>query len=284
LEDILKLGVSFGAGGARGWAHVGALKAIEESGIRIDLVNGVSIGAIVGAAYSLYLNTDKMTKLATKAVHSVRVISFNIFRYSKDGSSFLSNMLANAICDISALRSSLLTHKNNIKALKMLFEDLGFSHTKIPFFSVATDLRSRKLISIKTGRLVDGLLPSISLPGIFPPVERDDFLLVDGGVLANVPVRELRRCGAEFVIAIRLVDRYKRTLTNGFELLCHVDSLKFNRINKRELESADFVIDIDTTELNGGKFEDYQQAIATGYHHAGRYVPLLAEKIKDVRK
>jgi NTE family protein len=280
----MRIGLSLGAGGARGWAHLGVLKALEEEGIRIDLVNGASIGAVVGASYALYQNTEKMFSLAKRAIEAVNVNYFNVFRHSNDGASFLSNILLNAICDIAALRSSLISHKNNIKALEILLGDHEFHETKIPFSSVATDLVSRKLISIRKGRLVDGILPSISIPGIFPPVEIDDYLLVDGGVLANVPVRALRQNGAEFVIAVRLIDRAKPKFRNGFELLAYLDSLKFREITKRELAEADFVLDVDTTGLDGGKFDGYEAAISIGQLEAKKRLPELMEKLNRVIK
>jgi len=280
----MRIGLSLGAGGARGWAHLGVLKTLEEEGIRIDLVNGASIGAVVGASYALYQNTEKMFSLAKRAIEAVNVNYFNVFRHSNDGASFLSNILLNAICDIAALRSSLISHKNNIKALEILLGDHEFHETKIPFSSVATDLVSRKLISIRKGRLVDGILPSISIPGIFPPVEIDDYLLVDGGVLANVPVRALRQNGAEFVIAVRLIDRAKPKFRNGFELLAYLDSLKFREITKRELAEADFVLDVDTTGLDGGKFDGYEAAISIGQLDAKKRLPELMEKLNRVIK
>lgn len=280
----MRIGLSLGAGGARGWAHLGVLQALAEKGIRIDLVNGASIGAVVGAAYALYQDTGKMFSLAKRAIDAVNVNYFNIFRYSSDGPSFLNNILLNAICDVAALRRFLISHKNNARALEILFGDYEFNDTKIPFSSVATDLVSRRLVSIRKGRLVDGILPSISIPGIFPPVEVGDYLLVDGGVLANVPVRELRQNGAEFVIAVRLIDKTKPKFRNGFELLAYVDSLKFDEVNKRELASADFVIDVDTTGLDGGKFDSYEAAISIGHLEARKRLPELMERLNHVLK
>ena len=280
----MRVGLSLGAGGARGWTHLGVVKALEETGIHIDLVNGSSIGAVVGGAYALYQNTNKMFAIAKEAVDSVDVNYFNIFRHSNGGESFLHNVLINAICDIAALHSSLISHRNNIKALKILFADYEFKHTKIPFSAVTTDLVSGKLVSIQKGKLVDGILPSISIPGIFPPIKRGGHLLVDGGVLSNVPVYEIRKCKAEFVIAVRLINRIKAKYKNGFDILNYVDSLKFNEITRNELKDANFVIEVDTSKLDGGKFDEYDSAISTGYSEAMERMPELMEKLENVSK
>lgn len=280
----MKLGVSLGAGGSRGWAHVGVLRALEEKGIQIDLINGASIGAVVGGAYALYRDVELMSALAKKAVSSVNVDFLNIFRHSVDGIPFLSRMLVNAICDLSALRLSLISNKNNSRALKILFGDKEYGETEIPFSSVATDIVERRLVSITEGKLADGILPSVAIPGIFPPVERDGKLLVDGGVLANVPVINLRQMGAEFAIAVRLVDNKEPKCSNGFETICYIDSLKFREINQKEIDSADYVISIDSTEFDTGKFSDYGKAIECGYMEARRCLPELTERIGVFRK
>lgn len=280
----MKLGVSLGAGGTRGWAHVGVLKALEEKGIKIDMVNGVSIGAVVGGAYALYQDIEVMSSLAQKAIRTVNVDFLNIFRQSADGIPFLSRMLINAICDLSALRISLISHKNNSRALRILFGEKEYGDTKIPFSSVATDIMGKKLVSITEGKLIEGILPSVAIPGIFPPVERDGELLVDGGVLSNVPVCNMRQMGAEFVIAVRLIDNKKPKCSNGFETICYVNSLKFREINQREMDSADYIISIDTTEFDTGKFSDYSTAIKCGYMQARRCLPEIMEKIDVFRR
>jgi len=279
----MKIGLSLGSGGARGWAHLGVLQVFEENGIPIDLVNGASIGAVVGGAYALYKDTKKMFLLAKQAIDTIDVNYFNIFRHSTSSTSFINNFLLNAICDIAALKISLLSHKNSIKALELFFGDRKFRDTKISFSAVTTDLVSRRLISIKEGGLVDGILPAISIPGIFPPVKRDGSLLVDGGVLANVPVREIRKQGAEFVIAVRLVDKTKPKFCNGFELISYLDSLKFSEFNKRELDVADFLLDIDTSGLDSGKFDGYEKALSIGQLQAKRQIPRLIEAINHVK-
>lgn len=253
--------------------------AFEEKGIRADLVNGTSIGAVVGGSYALYQDTQKMLAVAKQVVETTKVNYFNIFCHSSDGASFVRKILWNAIPDISALRGYLLTHKNNIKALEKSFGEYEFKDTKIPFSSVATDLLSGRVVSIRRGRLVDGILPSISIPGIFPPVRMDGYLLVDGGVLANVPVRELRLSGAGFVVAVRLIDKTKPRFASGIELLNYIDSLKFSEINKQELANADYVMDIDTTGLDSGRFDDYERAISIGFLQAKGQIPELMERL-----
>ncbi len=276
------LGISLGSGGARGYAHIGVLKALEEAGIVPALINGSSIGAIVGGAYALYHDTGKLVKLTEELVGQVNLRYFNFFRYSMGARAFLQNWLLHAACDISALRISVYSHRRNLRALDYLFGDHSFSDTKIPFSAVAVDLLSGEVISIKEGPLMEGVLASISIPGIFPPVERDGRLLVDGGVLADVPVRELKAEGAEFVIAVKLEgEDCILNMRNGFSLLTYVDFLKGEVLSEWELKAADFVIKVDLSELDIMEFGSYPEAIARGYDTARKLLPKLRRVLRS---
>ncbi len=275
----MKIGLSLGSGGARGYAHIGVIRALEEAGVKIDLVNGSSIGAIVGGAYALYLDAKRIADLVQELTSRVRVNYFNIFSHAQPKHSFLRDWLLEALCDITALRGSVLSHRTNRSALSYLFGEYKFSDTAIPFSAVAVDLLSGKTVVIKDGRLRDGILPSISIPGIFPPVEYKGMLLTDGGVLADVPVQELRAEGADFIIAVDLLDDPPDQHRNGFDLLTIVDFLKGERLSRWETETADFLIEIELPGYNPLKFDNYQEAIENGYKTAKRALPALLRKL-----
>jgi NTE family protein len=279
---MMKIGLSLGAGGARGWAYIGVLRALEEAGIKIDMINGSSIGAIAGGGYALYRNVKKMVSIAAEIVRSVNVNYFNVFRHSTESHSFLRNWLVSAICDIAALRKSILSHRNNLKALKRIFGKHEFHDTQIPFSAVAVDILAMETVVISEGKLVDGILPSISIPGIFPPVEREGRLLIDGGALANVPVQALRQQGAEFVIAVKLGTETAKTYRHGFDILSYIDSLKFQRLSQWEIDKADFQIRIDISDFDSGRFDNYEIAIAYGYEATKRVLPDLERRLAEV--
>ena len=280
----MRIGLSLGGGGARGYAHIGVLRALEEARIDLDLINGASIGAIIGGAYALYGSSDKLQRIAADQVKSMHLHYSNIFRNARANNAFLRNWLLQAACNISSLRSSVYSHKRNLKALDFIFGEHLFSDTEITFSAVALDIISGKTISIKEGKLVDGVLPSISIPGIFQPVERDDLLLVDGGVLADVPVRELREEGADFVIAVGLgPNDLLRTVNNGFSVVTYVDLLKGEALTRAELAAADFSFTVQLPGFDILKFEGYEEAITEGYATAKRYLPQLERKLDEAR-
>ena len=275
----MKIGISLGAGGARGYAHIGVLKALEEAGIRPDLLNGSSIGAIIGGAYALYREAAQLEKLAAELVGRANIRYFNVFRFSTGSHRFLANWLIDAACDVSALRASVYSHRRNRRALEFIFGRHTFADTLIPFSAVAVDLLSGEVVSIGEGPLVDGVLPSISIPGIFPPVERDGMLLVDGGVLAEVPVRELKSHGADFVIAVRLRGEDAISVRNGFSLLMWLDALKGESLAQWELAAADFVIQVNLPGIDMLRFDSYRQATEAGYEAARKALPSLKEAL-----
>ena len=277
----MKIGLSLGGGGLRGYAHIGAIQALNEAGIPIDIINGTSAGAVIGGAYALYADTDKIVAIAENIVGSVNINYFNIFRYSVDRIPFLRNWMVNAICDVSALRKSILTHRNNHKALRLLFGEHKFSDTQIPFSSVAVDLLAGKTVVIKQGKLIDGIIPSLSIPAIFPPIEKKRQMLVDGYVLANIPVRELREEGADFIIAVTLSGEAETGYSNGFDIINLVEALKYEKLNQWELDEADFHININIKRFDGMKFNNYEIAMRHGYRVTKRALPKLERRLSE---
>jgi len=278
----MRVGLSLGGGGAHGYAHIGVIRALEEAGIKVDLINGTSIGAIIGGAYALYSDLDKIVRLVEEIIAAVSVRYFNIFRFSGQMSQpVIRNWLAGAVGNVVNLRGSLLTHRSTLRALEMIFGNHEFRDTQIPFSAIATDLVTWKTVVIKEGRLTDGVLPSISIPGVFPPVARSGQLLVDGGVLANVPVSELRQEGADFVIAIRLPWRIEEGYQNGFDLLNRVELMKQNTLEQWQVDDADFAVAIDLPAFDILKFDEYKTAVALGYKTTKKALPRLKRRLGE---
>jgi NTE family protein len=180
MKSDLKIGVVLGAGSARGWAHIGVLRALEQAGIRPQIVCGASIGALVGAVYAnggLDALEEWVLSLTWRKVLGFFDISFN------------GGILKGAKL-ISYLHDNLL---------ETTVEEMA-----LPFGAVATDLRNGREIWLREGRAVDVVRASIALPGLFTPCERDGRLLVDGALVNPVPVSLCRAMGADFVIAVDL--------------------------------------------------------------------------------
>jgi NTE family protein len=175
-----KIGFALGAGSARGWAHIGVLRALTEEGIRPDFVAGCSIGALVGAAYA-----------------AGRLDQIESWVRSLDWKSAL------RLVDLG-LRGGLIKGKRVVELFNEQIVECAFSDLPLQFAAVATDLVSGQEIWIREGRVSDAIRASIAVPGFFQPVLYEDRYVVDGSVVNPVPVSLCRAMGADIVIAVDL--------------------------------------------------------------------------------
>ena len=176
------VGLVLGCGSSRGWAHIGAIEALEEEHIPIDFIVGCSVGAYVGAIY------------ASGSLNSLKE-----FVLKMDGKKVFSYF------DIVLPRSGILDGTKRLRELFSIHTDVqDFSELKIPVMMVATDLETGKKVVLKSGNILDALRASISIPGLFAPVKIKNRWLVDGGVVDPVPVSVARSMGADIVIAVDL--------------------------------------------------------------------------------
>jgi NTE family protein len=174
------VGLALGSGSARGWAHIGVIRALEKAGVRPDIVCGTSIGALVGAAYA----AGELDRLESW------VLQLGI----GDVVGFM---------DIS-LSGGVLKGDRLMEFFRRNWTDRSIDELGVPFGTVATSLRAGAEVWLRHGSTLDAVRASISLPGIFAPVRWEGSLLVDGGLVNPVPVSLARAMGADIVIAVDL--------------------------------------------------------------------------------
>jgi NTE family protein len=176
----LRVGLALGSGAARGWAHIGVIRELERHNIRPEIICGTSIGALVGAA----LASGELSRLEkwVKSLSWQKVISY--FDITMNGGLIKGEKLFDFF-------------RENVQRRNI--EDLD-----LQFGAIATDLASGREVWLREGPFLEAVRASISLPGLFTPVERDDTLLVDGGLVNPVPVSMCRAMGADVVIAVDL--------------------------------------------------------------------------------
>jgi NTE family protein len=177
---IPKIGLALGSGSARGWAHMGVLKALDEAGIKPDVVCGSSIGALVGAAYA----AGELERFAewVQTLNMRRVFGFMDFNLS----------------------GGMLKGEKLIDFWRRNFADFNIENSPLQFGAVATDLHSGAEVWMREGSIAEAVRASIALPGLFTPVVREGRLLVDGGLVNPVPATLARAMGADIVIAVDL--------------------------------------------------------------------------------
>lgn len=176
-----RVGLALGSGSARGWALIGVIEALIESGINVDFVAGTSIGALVGAVFS----AGKLDKLKDVVIQ-------------------LDWKKIVGLLDIVFPKSGLIDGKKVTDFIIGHIQTRSFSELNLPFGAVATNLVDGKEVTIREGNVIDAVRASISVPGFFAPVKINDMIIVDGGLVNPVPVNVLRDTGADFVIAVDL--------------------------------------------------------------------------------
>ncbi len=183
MKNKVKIGLALGSGSARGLAHIGVLKVLEEAGIKIDFIAGASIGAMIGVAYALYGEISPLLD----AVYATTKKPINF--------------MIDPAFPIKGIVSG--------KKIEAYLDDFGFKNKefrdlKIPTIVVATDVFGWRRVALIQGSITKAVRASISIPGIFSPVKYGNTYLVDGGVTDPVPVDLLHEAGVDFVIAVGL--------------------------------------------------------------------------------
>jgi len=174
-----KVGIALGGGATLGAAHIGILKALEEKNIEIQYISGTSIGSLIASLYAFGISVDKIEEIAA-------------------------NLKWLDITNLSLSKYGLLS---NTKMEKLISQHIKYSNieeSKIPLTMIATDISNGEKVVLEKGNIAKSIMASTCIPGIFKPIEIDHKMLVDGGIVENVPVKTLKKMGAEFIIGVDL--------------------------------------------------------------------------------
>jgi|FLOH01.1.fsa_nt_gi NTE family protein len=182
-KQDFKLGLALGAGAAKGFAHIGVLRALEETGLRIDLIAGSSMGSVIGGGYASGLSVDSLESVAQN---------------SQLGDIFL---LIDPVLPLQGFIDG-----NKIQEfLNILFLEQNIEDLKIPFSATTVDILTGDLFVLNKGNLATAVRASSSIPIVFTPMSYENKVLVDGGMVDPVPVDVVRNMGAEFIIAVNVL-------------------------------------------------------------------------------
>lgn len=256
-QKKFKMGIAFGGGGAKGFAHIGAIKAFEEAGITFDEVAGTSVGSIAGALYAFGLSSDEMLAKAKQVKESDIRNSHLFFVPSKTEG--IENFIKSAIGDAH-------------------FEDL-----KKPFTAVAVDLISAKEVHLTKGSVAKAVAGSCAVPAIFNPVEFGDYRLADGGLQNTIPADVLRNNGCKYVISIDC-NPTRGNGTNSTKLVDIIFAsirimMKSNAV-KGKLYS-DICINVDTSKYKSTSLTGADEMVKAGYEATKKLIPKIKELIGE---
>ncbi|MBD3289463.1 patatin [candidate division KSB1 bacterium] len=248
-----KIGLALGGGAALGAAHIGVLKAIDEFDIPVHYVAGTSIGAFVGAFYAFGKTWQEIEDFARD------LDWFDVSRLSLSKYGLLSNKKMNSL-------------------FRKILGDVTFEDAKIPLAMVAVDICTGQKAILKSGNIATAVMASTCIPGVFIPVDSEDKLLVDGGIMENVPVATVSEMGAKTIIGVDLLGRhaYKKP-GNIVDILINTINISIENSTKLQTGDGNIIIApdlsayniIDTDQTDGLIEAGYTEARKVLNHHFG---------------
>jgi len=255
----LKIALALGGGAARGFAHIGVIKALEAQGIVPDMVVGTSAGSVVGALYASGMSGFELQNLAL---------------------TMQENMLADwTLPNRGVLKGEALQDFINLKV-----KNLTIQKMPKPLGVVATDLQSGEKVLFRRGDTGMAVRASSAVPSVFQPVEISGRDYVDGGLTSPVPAQVARSMGADFVIAVDISSVSRRGKLSGtLDVLLQTFAIMGHTISSHELEDADVVIRPQTAAVSSTDFEDRHLAILEGEKAAAAAMPELKARLARAR-
>lgn len=271
----LKIGLALGGGGVRGYAHIGALKALEDEGIEVDIIAGVSAGAIAGSNYAFLKDARVVEKRLTEILSSdtFKRIKKGVIAGSKEesGNGFffsLRETIRKGIVYTSSVRKISFVDEDTFNLIiESMVPDIKIEETKIPFFTLALDLIKGKEVIFKTGNLREAVKASSSIPGIFPPVKINNQLLVDGGWLHLVPVIPLKREDTDVIIAVDVSKKLEEPaeLMRGINIILRAYEMVRQNVKDIFVSRADVIIRPKVGDVHWSDYGKARECINEGY-------------------
>ena len=284
----MKLGLSLAGGGIKGFAHIGAIKALEEENIHFDFISGTSSGSIVATLYASGFSTDEIYTIFKKYVNEIKYIDKkNIFKllkniitgnFSIDGLNSGEKIykLVKQVC-----KSKGIENINQIKK-PLLIPAVNIENEKVYVFS--NNILKNKYDAVNYINSVDigiAVQASCSYPGIFSPCRYNGELLVDGGISENLPWRETKRAGADKVLSIVFSDKNsKKCCKNLFQVIGKSFSILCHELSRYEWDGTDYLLEIKTNSMGLLDKSRIDELYEDGYNQTKRQIKFIKEKLE----
>ena len=282
----MKIGLALAGGGVRGAAHIGAIKALQENGIKIDAVAGTSAGSIVAALYGMGYTTDEMIKLFNYFSKSVMAISP---KYMFSGIKELRGIKLGGVTTSYNIELA-IQESGKIKNIK------NIKDIKLPISIPATDLISDKEIIFTNNQNLQGeeyihdieigkaVRASSTFPGMYAPFEYKKYQFVDGGIFDNLPAQETKKLGVDKVISVKFKLKTPRKQNTIYNIAMQSLDLMTEKLIEESIKTSDYVIEIDLKDVkpfNIGKLEFcYKEGYMQTLDHIIKIKRVIGNEIK----
>ena len=279
-----KVGLVLSGGGARGYAHIGVIKVLEEQGIDVDVIGGTSMGAIVGGLYAMGYTIEEIEKIATsqdwdKVLNDYRERrSLEFYEKYADEMHILTLAIKNKKVSIPP---GLVYGQNVTKLLTKLtipaFQTFEFKDLNKPFLCMATDLLSGQAIKLDTGNLALAIRASMSVPSAFVPLKYGPYYLVDGGLMNNFPAKEVKKLGADVLIGIDIQTPLfeQDEIKNLVQVLSQSIFLNAEEVFKENMAEIDLLIKPNIDPFTAMDFNRADSLILRGEKKAREMIPQI---------
>lgn len=284
----MNIGLSLSGGAAKGLVHLGVISELEKTGVKVDMLAGCSIGALIGAMYAVepdieLVKTRLFDFLDEHADDLIPVAAVN-FDESEERRSLL-RKVANSIrksiyYGVSLAKVSYLSIDDLRNNISLLLPDIGIEDLKIPFTCSATDITNYRDVHFTKGSLIDAVVASCALPGVYPPVEVDGALLVDGGWASNNQISKLLEMGADFIVASNIrIDFNNSEIANGLDVVIRSNNATRHILSELDLASADIVVEPEVCIVNWWDFASARDCLGLGAKKAAEDLAGIGGKI-----
>ncbi|MDO0821645.1 patatin-like phospholipase family protein [Desulfosporosinus nitroreducens] len=233
-------GLVLGAGGARGFAHLGFLQVLDEEMISMDLVVGCSAGAIFGALWCAGMDLYRIERLLTYPGFAKKIL------------------------DPAVSKEGLIKGDRILEVIRLLTKDMSFADLKIPLAIVATDLETGELVVFREGSVAQAVRASISIPGFFKPYRYQGRLLVDGAVKNRLPVHVAREMGADKVLAVDVKKGLANKLSTAMDILLQSIEILEDEVFRTQCYGADLLLQPDIGHIGSFQFDRAEEGIRLG--------------------
>lgn len=289
----IRIGVALGGGAARGLAHVGVLRALQQADIPVHVVTGTSIGALIGAGYAATVDAAdlefRIRDYVTSDEFKQNRLSF--LRESKSKRGHLSYSVANLIrrgivYGTSTLKGSFLSAENFARSMAKVVPDIPIEETRLVFGAVALDVRAAQKVVLSRGSLRRAVAASSAIPGLLPPIPVGERLLVDGGWIDKVPVLTAYRLGADVVIAVDISAEYEGSADadRGVDVMMRANAIRDSVMVRLSCRMADVVVEPAVKRIHWADFSALDRMIVAGDDAVRGRLDVIRRRIGRARR
>ena len=255
MGNSSKIGIALGSGAARGLAHIGVLKALDENNINIDMISGSSAGALIGGLYAFGTTPDRIKNIANQIDNKLWV-------------------------DLTVPKKGFIKGEKIEELVRLLTRSQNIEDLLIPLNIIATDLKSGSQFIFKKGPLYKAIRASISIPGVFEPVTMEEKVLVDGAVTNRVPVSILKEMGADILIGVDVgYSSNPVRLNHVFDIIFQSIDVMSEQLVEKNILHCDILIKPPLSHISPFKFNLVDECFDIGYNETLKFIDEIKRKI-----